>query len=68
MRLKDLMRVLPAYTTVHVHGSKGSYLAYRGNPRDFCENGLHKAHAEDIVLAAVPIDSYAVEITVKETE
>ena len=66
MTLKDLVRVLPAYTKVHVHDKQGSF-AHKGNPNDFV-NGLYKSHADDLVCLANPIDSYRMEITVEDVE
>ena len=63
MTLKDLVRVLPAYTTVHVHDKYGSF-AHKGNPHQFV-SGLYKSHADDIVYLANPIDSYRMEIIVE---
>ena len=64
MTLKDLVRVLPVYTTVYVHNKEGSF-ACKGNPHQFV-SGLYKSHAEDIVCLANPIDSYRMEITIEE--
>ena len=62
MTLKDLMKVLPAYTTVHVHDEEGSF-ARKGNPHDFVV-GAYKSSANDLVSAAIPIGSYLMEVTV----
>lgn len=66
MTLKDLVRVLPVYTTVHVHDKEGSF-AHKGNPHEFV-SGLYRAHGDDQVCLANPIDSYRMEITVKEAK
>ena len=66
MTLKDLVRVLPMYTTVHVHDREGSF-AYKGNPSQFV-SGMYKSHADDKVCLANPIDSYRIEVTVEEAE
>lgn len=66
MTLKDLARVLPAYTTVYVHDKNGSF-AHKGNPHQFvC--GLYESHADDTVCLANPIDSYKMEIIVEEED
>lgn len=64
MTLKDLMKVLPAYTQVYVHDKDGK-AAYKGNPHEFVM-GLYKSLDCSIVLMAVPIHSYTMEITIKE--
>ena len=66
MTLKDLVRVLPVYTTVYVHDKEGSF-ACKGNPHQFV-SGLYKSHAEDIVCLANPVDSYRMEITIEEAK
>lgn len=66
MTLKDLVRVLPAYTRVYVHDKHGNF-AHKGNPHDFV-SGLYKSHADDLVCLANPIDSYRMEITVEEAK
>lgn len=66
MTLKDLVRVLPVYTTIHVHDKDGSF-ACKGNPHQFV-SGLYKSHAEDIVCLANPIDPYLMEITIEEAK
>lgn len=66
MTLKDLVRVLPAYTTVYVHDKEGSF-AHKGNPHEFV-SGLYKSHADDVVCLATPIDSYRMEIAVEEVK
>lgn len=64
MKLKAIVRILPVYITVHVHDKEGNF-AYKGNPHQFIY-GLYKSHANDTVCMANPIDSYHMEITVKE--
>ena len=66
MTLKDLVKVLPVYTTVYVHDKEGSF-ACKGNPHQFV-SGLYKSHAEDIVCLANPVDSYRMEITIEEAK
>lgn len=66
MVLRDLARVLPAYTMVYVHDSKGEF-ALKGNPHEFTV-GLYKSHADDVVSLANPIDFYRMEIVVEEVE
>lgn len=67
MTLKELMEVLPAYTTVSVHddGSKDQAFACQGNPHQFT-TGLYKSHGDDLVVVAVPMSPYHIEVTVKE--
>lgn len=65
MTLKELMEVLPAYTTVSVHDD-GSF-ACQGNPHSFVL-GLYKSHENDIVKVAVPIAGYHMEITVERRD
>lgn len=64
MTLKELMKVLPAYTQVYVHDKEGN-MACRGNPHDFVM-GVYKSIANALVLMAVPLHSYTMEITIKE--
>ena len=64
MTLKELMKVLPAYTQVYVHDLEGN-MASRGCPHDFAL-GLYKSIANATVLTAVPLHSYTMEITIKE--
>lgn len=66
MTLKDLVRVLPAYTRVYVHDRHGNF-AHKGNPHQFV-SGLYKSHGDDLVCLATPIDSYCMEILVVEVE
>ena len=66
MTLKDLVRVLPAFTRVYVHDKHGNF-AHKGNPHDFV-SGLYKSHAYDLVCLASPIDSYRMEITSEEAK
>lgn len=64
MKLKELCKVLPAYTTVHVHDSKGKF-AHKGNPHDFVI-GLFMKLGETEVTTVVPLSPYTAEITVEE--
>lgn len=64
MTLKDLVRVLPAYAMVHVHDQDHTF-AHKGNPHQFT-TGLYQNLWDSIVILAVPLDSYAMEVTVVE--
>ena len=64
MTLKELMRVLPTYVTVHVH-DKGGIFAHKGTPGQFVI-GPHKDLGDKEVHIAIPLDSYRLEVTVKE--
>jgi len=64
MTLKDLMRVLPPYVTVHVHDKEGGF-AHKGTPGQFVI-GLYKDLGDKEVHLAIPLDSYRLEVTVKE--
>ena len=64
MTLKELMNVVPAYATVHVHDQKGHF-AHRGNPFDFT-GGLYSKYDSCPVVIAVPLSSYTMEVTVEE--
>lgn len=64
MILKDLCKVLPAYTIMHVHDSEGRF-AHKGNPHDFVI-GLFSRYSEFKVSMAVPLSSYTMEVTVEE--
>lgn len=66
MTLKELVRVLPVYTMVHVH-DQGDSFACKGNPHEFTY-GLYKSHGDDEVHLASPIASYTMEVTVKEAK
>ena len=66
MTLKDLVRVLPVYTMVHVHDKEDKF-ACQGNPHQFT-TGLYKSHGNDTVKLATPISSYHLEVTVEEAE
>ena len=66
MTLKELVRVLPAYTTVYVHDKYGNF-AHKGNPHDFV-SGPYKSRGNARVCLANPIDSYRMEITVEEED
>lgn len=63
MTLKELMAVIPGYTTVHVHDKEGEF-AYVGNPHDFVM-GVYKSITNNLVVMCVPIASYNVEVTVQ---
>jgi hypothetical protein len=64
MTLKELMAVLPGYTTVHVHDKTGTF-AHKGNPHDFTI-GLFNKYAAHTVSIAVPLSSYTMEITLED--
>lgn len=64
MTLKELMKVIPAYATVHVHDDKGKF-AHKGHPFDFV-NGLYVKFSNLTVEVAIPLSSYVLEVTVKE--
>ena len=64
MTLKELAKVLPAYSTIHVHDKEGTF-SRTGNPHEFV-GGTYKNHSNNIVLMACPLTSYTMEITVKE--
>lgn len=63
MLLKDLVRILPVYTMVHVH-DEGTF-AYQGNPHQFV-SGIYKSLGDMPVVIASPILPYHMEVTVKE--
>ncbi len=63
MTLKDLMKILPAYTTVHVHDKEGEF-AYVGNPHDFVV-GAYKSVANNLITMCVPIAPYRVEVVIQ---
>lgn len=67
MTLKELVKVLPAFTMVHVHNKKGRDRAFacQGNPHEFV-SGLYNSHCDDIVLIISPISPYHIEVIVKE--
>ena len=62
MTLKDLVRVLPAYATVHVHDQDHTF-AHKGNPHQFT-TGIFQNLCSYTVILAVPLDSYTMEITI----
>lgn len=64
MKLKELCKVMPAYTTIHVHDSEGKF-AHKGNPHDFVI-GLFAKLGETEVKLITPLSSYTAEITVEE--
>lgn len=64
MTLKDLMKVLPAYCTVHVHGTNGDF-ALTGTPHTFA-NGIYSMFADRQVKIACPLSSYTMEVTIQE--
>lgn len=63
MTLKDLVRVLPAYTTVYVHDQNHTF-AHKGNPHQFTATGIFQNLWSYSVVVAVPLDSYTMEITI----
>lgn len=64
MTLKDLVRVLPVYTMVHVH-DKGDKVACQGNPHQF-STGLYKFLGDAPVHLVTAISPYHVEVVIEE--
>lgn len=64
MTLKELVKVMVGYTTVHVHDKEGRF-ACRGNPHQFTM-GLYKSHGDDKVCLVSAISPYNIEVIVEE--
>lgn len=64
MTLKDLVRVLPAYATVHVYDQDHTF-AHKGNPHQFTTGLFQNLWGYTVVLA-VPLDSYTMEVTIRK--